>query len=161
MRRFTGPLVGAFARVMAAGWLFQAVFPTLCCCCCIVGGNANANADTEVFYPTASCCCQMLFRQPRIGDHDTASRAAAEHRAGCTTCESCGCCHGSDGRQSTLRRRQLEGSQRVIAKLVLPCLDIPSDRDSQWPSPTLADACDKGTALSAAERCISLQRLLL
>lgn len=152
--------VGAFARLMAAGWLFQALLPTLCCWCCVAGETANAYGNAEVPYHPASCCCQTLFRQSKAGDQGAASRVAEERRT-CATCESFGCFHGSDSRQSTLRRRQHEDTEGPIAKLVLLSHDISSDRDSHWPSPTWADACDQGAALSAAERCVSLQRLLL
>ena len=162
MRRFTKTLVGEFARLMAAGWLFQALLPALCCCCCFCGGITTAYGSDEVFYSPVPCCCQMLAGRLGVANQGAVSCSGAECQgATCTTCESYGCHRGSDSRQSTLRRRQLEDSEKTITNLVLHCLDIPSDRDSHWPSPTLADASDKGAALSAAERCVSLQRLVL
>ena len=161
MRRFTKTLIGVFARLTAAGWLVQAMLPALCCCCLGVG-TATAFGSDEVFYSPVPCCCQMLAGRLGIANQCATPCCVAECLGTtCAACESHGCYCGSDSRQSTLRRRQLEDSERPIAKLVLPCLDIPSDRDSHWPSSTLADACNKGAALSAAERCVSLQRLVL
>ena len=162
MRRFTKTLVGAFARLMAAGWLFQAMFPALCCCCCFGGGTATAYGSDEAFYSPVHCCCQTLFGRLGVADQGAASYSVAECRGTtCAACESYGCYRGSDSRQSTLRRRQLEGSEKLIAKLVLPCPGILSGCDSHSSALSWADASDKGAALSAAERCVSLQRLVL
>jgi hypothetical protein len=162
MRRFAGTLVGSFAQLMAAGWLAQAMLPALCCCCCLGLGNTAAYGSHEAFYFPTRCCCETRFDRYGVPHQGVMSHSVTECRgACCTDCESYDCHRNLDGRQSTLRRRQLDDSEQPTARLVLLCLDVLSDRDSHWPSPTLGSACDKVAALSAAERCISLQRLLL
>jgi hypothetical protein len=162
MRRFTKIFAGFFTRLMAASWLFLVVLSALCCCCCLGGGATTAYGSDEVLYYPASCCCQTLFGRWDAANQSAASHSVAECRGTtCATCDSYGCFRGLDGRRSTLRRRQLEGSEKPITKLVSPCPGVLSGCDSRWPAPSWADACDKGAALSAAERCVSLQRLLL
>lgn len=157
MRRFTKTSVGAFARLMAASWLFQVVFPALCCCCCACDGTATVYGN-EVSYRPASCC-QALASRLEVANQGLASCSVAECQS--TTCESCGCTRGLDSRQSTLHRRLLEGSEKLITRLVLPCPGVLSGCDSRSSALSRADASDKGAALSAAERCVSLQRLVL
>ena len=162
MRRFTKTLVGAFTRLMAAGWLVQVMLPALCCCCCLGVGTATAYGSDEAFYSPVRCCCQMLAGRLGVANQGAASCSGAECQgATCTTCESYGCHRGSDSRQSTLRRRQLEGSEKLITKLVLPCPGILSGCNSHSSALSWADVSDKGAALSAAERCVSLQRFVL
>jgi hypothetical protein len=162
MRRFTGIFAGLFTRLMAASWLFQVMLPALCCCYCFGVGTATAYGSDEVLYRPIPCCCQTLFGPLEVANQGAASHSVAECQGTtCTTCESYGCVRGSDSRQSTLRRRQLEGSEKLVTKLVLPCPGVLSGCDSQSSALSWADASDKGAALSAAERCVSLQRLVL
>lgn len=162
MRRFPRTLVGTFARLMAAGSLFQVVVPALCCCCCFCGGITTAYDSDEVFLCPVPRCCLALAGHLETANQDAASCSVAECQGTtCSACESCGCIRGLDSRQSTLRRRQLEGAQKLMTKLALSCPGVLSGRDSQWQAPSWADACDKGAALSAAEHCVTLQRLVL
>jgi hypothetical protein len=161
MRRFTKTLVGAVARLTAASWLFQVVFPALCCCCCACDGTATAYGN-EVSYRPVPCCCQTLAGRLEVANQGAASFSVVECQGtACAACESCGCIRGLDSRQSTLRRRQLEGSEKLITRLVLPCPGVLSGYDSHSSALSWADASGKGAALSAVERCVSLQRLVL
>ena len=161
MRRFTKTLVGAFARLMAASWLFQTVLPALCCSCCFCGGTATAYGSDEVFFCPVPCC-QALTSRLEVANQGLASCSVAECQGTtCTTCDSCGCIRELDSRQSTLRRRQLEGSEKLLTRLVLPCPGVLSGCDLRSSALSWADASDKGAALSAAERCVTLQRLVL
>lgn len=162
MRRITKTFVGVSARLMAASWLFQTLLPALCCCCCLCGNTTTAYGSDEMLPHSASCCCPALFGQSGVAGQRAVSHSVADCRGTiCDTCESYGCLRGSDSRQSTLRRRQVEDSESPVAKLVLPSPCVASNCDSHWLSSTSANVCDKGTALSAAERCVSLQRLVL
>lgn len=161
MRRVTKTFVGVSARLMAASWLFQTLLPALCCCCLCADTTTAYGSDKTLPHLT-SCCCQTLLGRSGVADHGAASHAVVECRGTiCDTCESYGCLLGSGNRQPTLRRRQVEDSENPVAKLVLPCPSVSSGCNSHWLSSTSANACDKGAAFSAAERCVSLQRLLL
>lgn len=122
MQRLRRIFTGFFARLMAAGWLFQVTVFAICYCCCLDGGSANACGVSSC---PASCSCQTRFGRPMP------------------------------------RRQQLEGYERPTAKPVLPYPDILFGQDSHEPSAFSAAACDQRVALSAAERCVSLQRLVL
>jgi len=160
MRRFTKTLVGAFARLMAASWLFQVVFPALCCCCAC--DDTTAVYGSEVPYRPVPGCCKTLANHLGAASQGATSSSVAECQGTtCTTCEPCGCIRGLDSRQSTLRRRQLEGSEKLITKLALPCSGVLSGCNLHSSALSWADASDKGAALSAAERCVTLQRLVL
>jgi hypothetical protein len=162
MRRFTKYFAGPFARLMAASWLLQVVFPALCCCCCLGGGTAMACGSNEALYNPRPCCCQAHFGRLHVASQGAAPHSVVECRgATCPTCESCGSHGVSDSRPSTVRRRQLEGSERPIAALVLPFPSDLSECDSQRSVSSWTDACNKGAALSAPERCVNLQRFLL
>ena len=145
---------------MAASWLFEVMLSGLCCC--IGGGTATAYGSNEVLYRPVRCCCQTLFGRLEVPNQGAASHSVAECRGmTCAACESYGCFRGLDSRQFTRRRQQLEGSEKLITKLVLPCPGVLPGCNSQSSVPSWADAYDKGAALSAAERCVSLQRFLL
>jgi hypothetical protein len=162
MRRFTQNFVGLFARLMAASWLVQVMLPALCCYCYLGVGAATAYGGSEAFHAPTPCCCQTIFGRLGVADRNVAPHSAVECRGtACPPCETCGCLAGSDSRPSSLRRRQLEGSEKLLAKLVLPCQSDLLNCDSHRTVPSWTDACNKGIALSATERCVALQRLLL
>jgi hypothetical protein len=162
MRWFTKNFAGPFARLMAASWLLQVVFPVLCCCSCLSSCTATAYGSDKVLSYSVPCCCQTLFSRLGVTNQVASPYSVMECQGTtCPNCDSCSCYRASDSRPSTHRRRQLEGSEKLIVNLVLACPGDSFGGDSQWSVPSRTDACDKGAALSAAERCVSLQRLVL
>ena len=159
MRLFARTILDVLARLMAVGWLVQTVLPTLCCCCL---GNTAASAGDQTLQLPASCCCHTLLKPHGDLQQRTSSHAVVEcPGTSCPTCDFCDCSRASDNRPSTLRRRLLEDSKLSISGFVLPCLNILPAGNSHWASCPEANARDSGDLLSAAERCVSLQRFLL
>lgn len=159
MQGFRKIFTGFFARLMAAGWLFQVIFPALCCCCCLDNNSADAGDDFD--YPI-TCCCQIRSGCLEVADHDGLPQLTAGCRGIiCEVCESFGCLRGADTQLSATLRHQLGGREKLAVHFTLSCPGILFSRNSHCPSESFADVCADWAAISATERCVCLQRLVL
>ena len=162
MRRLKRTIIGMFAQFMAASWLFQMMLPALCCCCYAADGTAVSARDNGLAYPAMTCCCQPLFGHFVSVDGAAASHSVADCRGmSCETCASNGCFRGMDNRELTIRRRPVGVDKKLADQPVMPWPSVLSNSCPQWPVPSGTDTFEKGVALSAADRCVCLQRLLL
>jgi len=153
--------VGICGRLTTVCWLFQVMLPAMCCCC--ADRTAIFSSANGLACRASTCCVASVFGPSVCVTDATASSSARDCRGlCCENCASYGGFHGLESREATLRSRQVESSEALADQPVFGSLGFVSHSTNRLRSARYgADTLNNGAVLSAADRCVNLERLLL